>query len=113
MNNLDATTQTNTVIAFNSSKATVRLKEQVGSLKGAAVNLIKMVEGQENSPEIHSHVTHTAHSSHTEPVKKVVELKTHKPKASVTTKPKTPVVEKKVVGSDVAPSRDDSRFEDA
>jgi methyl-accepting chemotaxis protein len=49
MNNLDGTTQTNTQIAHRSSQSTIRLNEQVGSLKGAAVALLEMVEGPSKS----------------------------------------------------------------
>ena len=99
MSNLDTTTQSNTEVAYHSSQSTLRLNEQVGSLKGAAQSLLKMVEGQKsemNFAETKGNILQINKAS-----KKIVaKTLVHKE------------VQKKVVGVEFTPSYDDDRFED-
>lgn len=105
MNNLDATTHSNTEVAYSSSQSTFRLNEQVGSLKGAAQSLMKMVEGQKSEMKFApAHAPVEANNN-------VLQLNKG-PKKSVAKAPVHQEVQKKVVGLEFTPSHDDDRFED-
>ncbi len=118
MGQLDAVTQSNSVISVKTSNATVKLNDQAGSLKSAAASLLQLVEGAKSN---HSPAAPTAAVSST-PAKAKVGKKDHfkeqenvitfkaKPEKAHSPKPKTS--EKKVVGITTAPLADDDRFED-
>lgn len=116
MGQLDAVTQSNSVISVKTSNATFKLNDQAGSLKSAAASLLQLVEGDKSS--------HTPSAS-PNPIKTKVVKKDHfqeqeniitfKTKPEKVKKPSTPAVkvsEKKVVGFTTAPMADDDRFED-
>lgn len=49
MGQLDAVTQSNSVISVKTSNATFKLNDQAGSLKSAAASLLQLVEGDKSS----------------------------------------------------------------